>query len=97
MKKLIILSALALVVTGASHAKDGAASGNRGAAGAPHSSFGQSTSGTAKAGGMDGKMQSDAAQTAHKRDASDQGKHMGTMKGKHMGAKKEMKEGDDKK
>ena len=97
MKKLVILSALALVFTGAAYARDGGAGGNRGAAGAPNSSYGQSTSGTAKAGDMDGKMQSDTAHMTHKKDAGDHGKHMGTMKGKHMGAKKEMKEGDDKK
>lgn len=97
MKKLVILSALALAVTGAAHARDGGAGGNRGAAGAPNSSFGQSTSGTAKAGDMDGKTQSDAARMEHKKDAGDHGKHMGTMKGKHKGEKNQKTEGDDKK
>lgn len=85
MKKLVILSALALAFTGAAYAKPGGAGGNHGAAGAPNSSFGQSTAGTAKAGDMDGKTQSGAAQTAHKMDADNQGKHMGDTKGKHMG------------
>lgn len=101
MKKLVILSALALAFTGAAYARDGGAGGNRGAAGAPNSSFGQSSSGTAKAGDMDGRMQSDAAQMEHKKDGGNQGKHMGATKGKHMGDTKghkaDKKEGDDKK
>ncbi len=96
MKKLVILSALALAVTSSAYAMQGE-SGNRGAAGAPASSYGQSTSGTAKAGDMDGKAQSDAAHKMHKKDGGNQGKHMGDMKGKHKGEKNEKKEGDDKK
>ncbi len=108
MKKLVILSALALAFTGAAHAKPGGAGGGHGAAGAPdkaNSSFGQSTAGTAKAGNMDGKTQSDAAQAAHKKDADNQGKHLGDTKGKHRGdtkgkhkgEKNEMKADDSKK
>ncbi len=112
MKKLMILSAIVLVVTGSAFARQGGADGNHGAAGAPNSSFGQSSSGTAKAGGMDGKAQSDAAHMAHKKDTDDRGqhmgdtksqhmgdtkgKHMGDTKGKHKGEKNEMKKGGDK-
>lgn len=105
MKKLLILSALALAVTGTAYAKPGGAGGNHGAAAAPNSSFGQSTSATAKAGDMDGKTQSGAAQAAHKMDTDNHGKHMGDTKGRHMGdtkgkhkgEKNEKKDGDDKK
>lgn len=96
MKKLLILSALALAFTGAAYAKGGAG-GNHGAAGAPNSSFGQSSAGTAKAGDMDGKTQSDAAKMAHQKDGDNHGKHMGDTKGKHKGEKNEKKDGDDKK
>ncbi len=104
MKKLMILSAIVLVVTGSAFARQGGADGNHGAAGAPNSSFGQSSSGTAKAGGMDGKAQSDAAHMAHKKNTDDRGQHMGDTKGKHMGdtkgkhkgEKNEMKKGGDK-
>ncbi len=97
MKKLVILSALALAISGAAYAKPGGAGGGHGAAGAPdtaNSSFGQSSAGTAKAGNMDGKTQSDAAQATHKMDADNQGKHMGDTKGKHMGDTKGKRKGD---
>lgn len=105
MKKLLILSALALSITGTAYAKPDGAGGNQGAAGAPNSSFGQSSAATAKAGDMDGKAQSGAAHTAHKMDADNQGKHMGDTKGKHMGdtkgkhkgEKNEKRNGNDKK
>ncbi len=84
MKKLVILSALALMFTGAVHAKPDNA----------NSSLGQSTAGTAKAGNMDGRTQSDAAQAAHKMDADNQGKHMGDTKGKHMGDTKGKHKGE---
>lgn len=94
MKKLVILSALALAFSGAAYAKPGGAGGNQGAADTPNSSFGQSTSGTAKAGNMDGKAQSDAAHMAHKKDAENNGKHMGDTRGKHMGDTKGKPKGE---
>ncbi len=84
MKKLVILSALALAFTGAVHAKPENANSN----------LGQSTAATAKAGNMDGKTQSDATQAAHKMDADNQGKHMGDTKGKHMGDTKGKHKGE---
>ncbi len=87
MKKLVMLSALALAFTGAAYAKDESAGGKSKSAAGADSSFGQSTAGTAKAGDMDGKAQAADAQMTHQKGMDDRGKHLakGKSKDKEMG------------
>lgn len=101
MKKLVILSALALAMTGVAYAKPGGGGGMQGPAAGSNSSFGQSSAETAKAGNMDGKTQSADAHATFQKDGDDHGKHMAKGKGKDMGKHKgemhDKKTGEDKK